>query len=619
MLFFKNPLFLYSLFSIVILILFHLIKRKNIKEVEFSSIMFILSSHKKISKKLKIKEFLLFLFRLIILVSIILLISNTSLMKKEETITATSSNQKIIVLDNNYQMLFQNGSVNDFRKAKNIIKEYFKDNSNSNFIYFKGEQHSISSISQLNEILDKIKITYDYDTSNIASFLETKSKFKDKEVIIISNYKDLVNGGNFKYSLIKHTDIDNQYIKEINVKQIEFDRYKVLLKVKSSSSKNKEKTISLYQGNKKVSQTLFTIEPNETKDIVISFSLPLKSTQKELEYKLQLENDDLDYDNKKFFIINTKKPKEILIVNGSMSSISYQDEAFYIKNALDSNENKYKFNITQKSWITSKSIKNYDLIMFLNNQFDDYDNQHAINEFLKGDKSVFISLGNNTNVKDFNYFWQDIISLRNFKNLEKTKENKFINSFNYEFKFLKDINFVKDQLSSYPIIKYYNLDIKQNLKIISSLNDGTPFIAEKILKKGKLIITSSSIDRDWNDFPLSTNFPPLMISIVKYLLEGKEDLSSFYIDNISKLKELNIGKTNNFKTGIYQHHNKIAYNTQLKRSDISYSKSKENSISLTNNNLLIPLKNWFIIIFMFMILLETLFFVKRFLWSLKNE
>ncbi len=528
----------------------------------------------------------------------------------------------MIVLDNNYQMLLKTDkSKNDFENAKEIIRTFFQNNPNSNSIFYNGKEHIIVSVSQLNNLLNKIKITYNYQYSTISEFIKNKNKFKNKKVIVVSNYQDTKNTSNIKYSLIKHKNIDNFFIKELKIKRIEYNRYQLKVLIKSSSTNKQTKKITLYQNNNKLSSSIITLAPNSSKEIMMNFTVLRDKKEKkqsnEQKYKLQLESDNLNYDNYKFFIINTIKPKEILIVNGSTSTISYQDESFYLKNALNSSNEKYKFNLTQKSWITSKSIKKYDLIIFLNNIFDDYENQYAISEYLKSGKSVFISLGSNTNIKNFNYFWKDIISLRNFKNMEKTKKYKFVNFFNYDYKFFKNILFVKNQLSAYPVYKYFNLSTKQNIKIIASLNDGTPFIAEKLLKKGKLIIYTSSVDRDWNNFPLSTNYAPLIISIIKYLLEDNLNIYKFYLTDLSNLENFKYD-LKYLKTGIYQHHNKIAYNSQLNRSNLLIIKNKKALDLIANNNLLIPLKNWFIMVFMFMIFLETLFFVKRFLW-VKDE
>jgi hypothetical protein len=575
-----------------------------------------MKSHKRISKKLKIKEMILFLLRLLILTLIIFLITNISLKKKQNNLSLKSKNNKLIVLDNNYQMLFNNKKKNDFEVAKEVIRDFFKNNPESNSLFLNGKEHVIGSISQLNNLLDEVKISYNFENSVTYDFLKNQDKFKEKEVIIISNYNDLLNFGTQKHSLINHENIDNQYIKNLEIKRIEYNRYQAKLLVKSVSTKEQTKTITLYQKDKKISQSILTISPNESKEIVISFSISSEKKDKninELEFKVELEDDDLNYDNYKYFLISTIKPKEVLIVNGGVSTISYQDESFYFKNALNSSENKYKFNLTQRNWITSRSIRNYDLIVFLNNTFDDYENQYVMREFLKKGKSVFISLGNNTNIENFNYFWKDIISLRNFKDLEKIKKYKFINFFNYDYSFFKNISFVKKELSSYPVLKYFNLATKQNIKEIATLNDGTLFIGEKLLKRGKLIIYTSTIDRDWNDFPLSTNYAPLIISLVKYLLETNEKNYDFYLSDISQLKDFKVNATN-LKSGIYQYHSKIAYNSPLNRSEISHKNNKTEVRSLLGNNLLIPLKNWFIIILMFIIFLETLFFIKRFLW-----
>ena len=53
-----------------------------------------------------------------------------------------------------------------------------------------------------------------------------------------------------------------------------------------------------------------------------------------------------------------------------------------------------------------------------------------------------------------------------------------------------------------------------------SLADGTPLLLERAMGAGRVLLFTSSLDREWNDLPVQPAFVPLMAGIANYLLGG---------------------------------------------------------------------------------------------------
>ena len=52
------------------------------------------------------------------------------------------------------------------------------------------------------------------------------------------------------------------------------------------------------------------------------------------------------------------------------------------------------------------------------------------------------------------------------------------------------------------------------------LADGTPLLLERAMGAGRVLLFTSSLDREWNDLPVQPAFVPLMAGIANHLLGG---------------------------------------------------------------------------------------------------
>jgi hypothetical protein len=57
-------------------------------------------------------------------------------------------------------------------------------------------------------------------------------------------------------------------------------------------------------------------------------------------------------------------------------------------------------------------------------------------------------------------------------------------------------------------------------RVLLRLADGTPLLLERNLGQGRVLLFTSSLDREWNDLPVQPAFVPLMAGIANYLLGG---------------------------------------------------------------------------------------------------
>lgn len=174
------------------------------------------------------------------------------------------------------------------------------------------------------------------------------------------------------------------------------------------------------------------------------------------------------------------------------------------------------------------------------------------------------------------------------------------------------------------VYKYFHIATEQNFTPIVSLNDGTPFLVEKKIGDSKILLYLSSIDRDWNDIPLSTHYAPLMIQSITYLLDN--NFKNKIMTNSKYETIAGILSKKDFPSGIYQNlqSKNIPYNLIYKYSNFDYIKSESSEslkaiVNLKNDKVLISLKNYLIYLLIFLLFIESFITFKNNLFSDKRN
>lgn len=77
-----------------------------------------------------------------------------------------------------------------------------------------------------------------------------------------------------------------------------------------------------------------------------------------------------------------------------------------------------------------------------------------------------------------------------------------------------------DELRAANFTRSLNVEPAEADRVPISLADGTPLLLERAIGDGRVLLFTSSLDREWNDLPLQPSFVPLMAGIANHLLGG---------------------------------------------------------------------------------------------------
>ena len=112
---------------------------------------------------------------------------------------------------------------------------------------------------------------------------------------------------------------------------------------------------------------------------------------------------------------------------------------------------------------------------------------------------------------------------------------------------------------------------KSNYSVPIQFSNGSPAVIESEFGKGKVILYLSSLDRDWNNFPIQPTFLPWLQRWIKYSARSLENISN---------NSLLVGDHFNFETD-----DAIHYLKTPSGSIHSLSKKTDGKINFSNTQL----------------------------------
>ena len=120
---FLNPAFLFGIAAAVIPLLIHLWHRRQVKTVDFSSLMFLILAQKQTARRIQLYNLLLLLLRMVIIALIALALSRPLLKNHLFFVGHRAKTSCAIILDNSYSMGYQDISGQRFELARNKATE----------------------------------------------------------------------------------------------------------------------------------------------------------------------------------------------------------------------------------------------------------------------------------------------------------------------------------------------------------------------------------------------------------------------------------------------------------------------------------------------------------------
>lgn len=560
---FINPYFLFGLFAAVIPILLHLFNLQKVRKMEFSTLMFLKEIQKSKLRRIRIKQILLLILRILIIVSLVFTFSNPVYKGYFAGRNPDIRKCGIFILDNSFSMEVKDDKGMYYGQAKSILNDLLKLYGSDDKLFLISSSHiknfEKGELADAQTLLDSLKnleltsVGFDMPKLiNYAGEIIRKNNLPLYEVFIISDNTKVnftqentiqtfsESGKNIHFYNI---DIGKRSANNISIDKAEIKskiperekEIKVSVILKNNNKFNcLNKQIKLFTGDKLADEKVVDLASLERKEVVLSFKTATTGSMSGYVELLQSDffEDEVATDNKYYFSYYIPEKINIGLYAGSEPSAKYIKLA--IESALKMKETGgsiYKLNTYAE---IDESVKNCDVIILTGIKNFSEQAKNTIQNYLKSGGGVLVFPSKDINIESYNLLLGKINSVR-IENLARistdTNSRSKFEKIDFEHPLFYGA-FKNEQLSitsnefyvESPDVKYiYKILPNENSKILITLPGKEAFLTETKTGEGKMVFCSVSADEEMSDFPRKSIFPMIINKSVLYLGSGMNE------------------------------------------------------------------------------------------------
>mgnify|MGYP006080614129 CR=1 FL=1 len=552
---FSSPLFLFGLLGISIPILIHLLTRRQQKQIRFSAVYLLAQSQKRSIRKSRPNRLLLLLARCLAIALFSMALANPLFsFRQSEAFLSASPSSIVFILDDSYSMGIRAKDKTLFDSALEYISkglEKSADNSEFSLILASSparvEQDWTSDkstmTSKLEEQVVSYRTTHIGDAVDKAIKLLESAKQKNKQILLLTDLdkngwqEETFFGVSAPYPIQVlnfaqlQSNSNEGMVQSIQVSQEFLTRSRLLrvkAEVKNFSTTVNRTPLSLFLEGKLVKEEILDIPPGQT--LVQEFSYPLRKNQP-LNGKIQISDDTLPADNSRYFPFHPSQNIQVLVVDGDPKTISHQSESFYLEHAL----NPFSVSLSHIDPTVStlaklplRNLSDFSVVILANVRELPPGYELELEKFVLNGGALLLGMGDQVNPKYFNERLGNLLPVRLESQYQVEEEALHL--------LLKKSThpvmqvFSPKALEEMRGINFYSIYTVQaredkKFKVGTWFSNQHPAVIESEVGKGIVVLFLSSLDRDWNDFPIQPTYLPWVQRWTQYAARGLENIS----------------------------------------------------------------------------------------------
>ena len=504
---FLASIYLWLLPITFIPIIFHFLKKRNYKDIKFSTTRFLFDMKEESLKRINLINILLLIIRTLIILFLILMISKPVYNYSNRNISDGTDNMVLLLIDDSYSnYTFINKNLDTIIKK---IQKVYSDNTSIYIRGFSGKDYVKNLvIKDLDVPINNLKGFYgEYKlSSNLLNFNDDIDSFINKDIFIISDFSDnIIENSNkvdfkswnvflFNHDILNHDiilknlDINENIISNNKIITITIDAENIV------ESQFDDVEISLFSNDIKVSENIINFNKKETKKLEFQTSFPDKGT-----YNCYFIINNYKY----YFNLDVDVEKNVALIYSDVEDIKF------VKNALTAFNDLYE-NLTIEEFISDNILntnKKFNTILKFGTE--DLDNNVIANLLIKSSNLIIVPT-DNFNIQNLSNYFKDIgnyeinpISPKNTTTLNNDyKSNDVLNKI------------FKDSKKSININKHFELSPSNNTLLY--INNQYSFLDQYVSNYNNLYLLTIPLDINSSTLPLSGSFIPFLNYLIKF-------------------------------------------------------------------------------------------------------
>jgi hypothetical protein len=229
----------------------------------------------------------------------------------------------------------------------------------------------------------------------------------------------------------------------------------------------------------------------------------------------------------------TGKPSNILLVDGAPGPHIYAGETFYLERALSpdtSARGPLRTAVVTEAQLPGVKLADFDCVFLCNVGTVPAEKIRELSGFLERGGGLFISAGDNVDVNYYNRYWGAFLPqpLRDKREMSAAGAPAVISlkiAGDAKHPLVEALRSEGVDLGRASVQKAVFLEASAGAAVSRILNFGNdlPALVERKVGAGRVLLFTTTVDREWTNLPITTAFLPLMQLTARYLAGRMEE------------------------------------------------------------------------------------------------
>src|SRR6266545_1865724 len=259
--------------------------------------------------------------------------------------------------------------------------------------------------------------------------------------------------------------------------------------------------------------------------------------------QVALPGDALAEDDARALAIVVPREVRVLLVDGAPSPVRYRDEAYFVESALASPASPVHPTLVDAEALAGQDLSKFDVVFLLNVRAPG-PKAADLARFVEAGGGLFVALGDQIEPEEYAKELGGLLpaALHVVKTAAEGRPARFgevdlahpaLAVFQGEAREgllgVRTHRYVLAKPSGLPSVRPDRglggggARSKDAPRVLASFDDGAPALLEARRGKGRVLLFTSSADRDWTDWPIRTSFLPAMQRFAGWLAGGLDD------------------------------------------------------------------------------------------------
>jgi 5S rRNA maturation endonuclease (ribonuclease M5) len=559
---FTSPWFLLGLLGLALPILIHLLTRRQQTRLKFSAVYLLQQAKKRSVRKSRPNKLLLLLLRCLAIGFLCLALANPILSSGGlEGILASRPSAHVFVLDDSYSMSATSNQGTLFDRAKTTLTELIEKLPNNHSFSLVLASHPArvvqdwtedpgQTLKWLKAAQPSHRITRIGKAVTVAADLLSTAPQENKRIFILTDMDQngwdrdefptaLAEDSSTQIKIIDFSasqkGLNRALVEKVKLNQ-EFLTNRRVIRVQATIANLlpdraiKQLPVTLFINDKRQSESMIDL-PAKGK-ATHEFSFPLLNNDPVTGH-VEIQVDALTADNRRLFVYQPDRKIKALVVDGDPRGVAHQHDSFYVEKALNpfsSSMADIEPTVSTLSEFSERDLKQYSVIILCNVRDLAIGLEQELEKFVLRGGALFIGLGDQVDPKYYNERLGLLlpVTLKSI-NQVRTKDNPFhLKAQPSDHPALKVFTgSMLKEMARIPFRTLYSVESRREREFETPMHftNRFPAVIESNFGEGKVILFVSSLDRDWNNFPIHPTFLPWIQRWVKYAAQGLENIS----------------------------------------------------------------------------------------------